>query len=224
MDKNKPFSISKQAVWQAYEKVKANKGAAGVDEQSLEQFEQDRNNNLYKLWNRLSSGSYFPAPVKLVEIPKKGGVSVRWECPPWRTESPRRWSRRSWKRSWTRSSTTTRTATGRAGAHMTRWRHAGSAAGSSTEPLIWTSSPSSTPSTISGYSRRSPTTPTGAGPAVHRAVARCAAPAAGGQPGLQGSRHPAGVSDLSRAGEPPLRVRCVDATGVLVVAVRALRR
>lgn len=73
MDKNKPFSISKQAVWQAYEKVKANKGAAGVDEQSLEQFEQDRNNNLYKLWNRLSSGSYFPAPVKLVEIPKKGG-------------------------------------------------------------------------------------------------------------------------------------------------------
>jgi RNA-directed DNA polymerase len=71
--KTKPFDISKHAVWQAYQKVKANKGAAGVDGQSIEQFEQDRNNNLYKLWNRLSSGSYFPPPVKLVEISKKGG-------------------------------------------------------------------------------------------------------------------------------------------------------
>lgn len=69
----KPFDISKQAVWQAYRKVRANKGAPGVDAQSLEQFDQDRDNNLYKLWNRLSSGSYFPAPVKLVEIPKKSG-------------------------------------------------------------------------------------------------------------------------------------------------------
>ena len=66
MDKTKPFDISKQAVWRAYRKVAANAGAAGVDGQSLEQFEQDRNNNLYKLWNRLSSGSYFPPPVKLV--------------------------------------------------------------------------------------------------------------------------------------------------------------
>jgi group II intron reverse transcriptase/maturase len=74
--KTKPFDISKHAVWQAYQKVKANKGAAGVDGQSIEQFEQERNNNLYKLWNRLSSGSYFPPPVKLVEIPKKDG-SVR---------------------------------------------------------------------------------------------------------------------------------------------------
>ena len=73
MGKTKAFDISKHAVWQAYQKVKANKGAAGVDGQSIEQFEQDRNNNLYKLWNRLSSGSYFPPPVKLVEIPKKGG-------------------------------------------------------------------------------------------------------------------------------------------------------
>lgn len=76
MGKTKPFDISKHAVWQAYQKVKANKGAAGVDGQSIEQFEQERNNNLYKLWNRLSSGSYFPPPVKLVEIPKKDG-SVR---------------------------------------------------------------------------------------------------------------------------------------------------
>jgi RNA-directed DNA polymerase len=73
VDKTKPFSISKQAVWQAYRKVRANKGAAGVDEQTLIQFEQDLQGNLYKLWNRLSSGSYFPPPVRLVEIPKKGG-------------------------------------------------------------------------------------------------------------------------------------------------------
>jgi len=73
VDKTKPFDISKQAVWQAFLKVRANAGAAGIDGQSIEQFEQDRNNNLYKLWNRLSSGSYFPPPVKLVEIPKKDG-------------------------------------------------------------------------------------------------------------------------------------------------------
>jgi group II intron reverse transcriptase/maturase len=71
--KTKPFAISKQAVWDAYLKVKANDGAAGVDEQSIEQFEQNLKGNLYKLWNRLSSGSYFPPPVKLVEIDKKGG-------------------------------------------------------------------------------------------------------------------------------------------------------
>ena len=73
MDKTKPFDISKQAVWRAYRKVAVNAGAAGIDGQSIEQFEQDRNNNLYKLWNRLSSGSYMPPPVKLVEIPKKDG-------------------------------------------------------------------------------------------------------------------------------------------------------
>ncbi len=73
MDKTKPFGVSKQAVWQAYRKVKANKGAAGVDEQSLVQFDQRRDDNLYKLWNRLASGSYFPPPVKLVEIPKRDG-------------------------------------------------------------------------------------------------------------------------------------------------------
>lgn len=73
MDETKPFSISKHAVWQAYQKVRANKGTAGVDAQSLFHFEQDLQGNLYKLWNRMSSGSYFPPPVKLVEIPKRGG-------------------------------------------------------------------------------------------------------------------------------------------------------
>lgn len=73
MDKTKPFAISKQAVWDAYLKVRANAGAAGIDGQSLERFEQRLQDNLYKLWNRLSSGSYFPPPVKLVEIPKRDG-------------------------------------------------------------------------------------------------------------------------------------------------------
>jgi RNA-directed DNA polymerase len=77
--KDKPFVISKWVVWEAYQRVKANDGAAGVDEQSIEEFERDLKGNLYKLWNRLSSGSYFPAPVRAVEIPKKhgqGGVRV----------------------------------------------------------------------------------------------------------------------------------------------------
>lgn len=73
----KSFDIPKTMVWEAYQRVKANKGAAGVDGQSVEQFEQDLKGNLYKLWNRLSSGSYFPPPVKAVEIPKvSGGVRV----------------------------------------------------------------------------------------------------------------------------------------------------
>lgn len=73
MNKTKSFEISKHVVWDAYKKVKANKGAAGVDEVTIEKFEKNLKDNLYKLWNRLSSGSYFPPPVKAVEIPKKNG-------------------------------------------------------------------------------------------------------------------------------------------------------
>lgn len=73
----KPFDISKQEVWRAYQKVKANKGAPGVDDCSVEAFEKDLKNNLYKIWNRMSSGSYFPPPVRAVEMPKpSGGVRV----------------------------------------------------------------------------------------------------------------------------------------------------
>jgi len=74
---SRPFDISKQLVWAAYQKVRSNKGAAGIDGQSLADFEQDERNNLYKIWNRMSSGSYFPPPVKAVEIPKAGGTGVR---------------------------------------------------------------------------------------------------------------------------------------------------
>src|SRR5438094_5189270 len=77
LDKTKPFSISKHVVWQAYLRVKANKGAAGVDEQSITDFEKDLKGNLYKIWNRMSSGSYFPPPVKAVEIPKPHGGGTR---------------------------------------------------------------------------------------------------------------------------------------------------
>lgn len=73
MNKTKPFAIPKEDVWQAYLCVKRNKGAAGVDNQSMEDFEVKLKDNLYKLWNRMSSGSYFPPPVKTVAIPKKGG-------------------------------------------------------------------------------------------------------------------------------------------------------
>src|SRR5262245_52941011 len=71
----KPFEISKREVWEAWEKVKANKGAPGVDGCSVGDFEADLKNNLYKVWNRMSSGSYFPPPVLAVEIPKPHGGS-----------------------------------------------------------------------------------------------------------------------------------------------------
>jgi RNA-directed DNA polymerase len=69
----KPFDISKQQVWKAYKAVRANAGAAGVDEETITDFERDLKGNLYKIWNRLTSGSYFPPPVKAVAIPKKNG-------------------------------------------------------------------------------------------------------------------------------------------------------
>ena len=73
MSEAKPFCISKREVWEAYKKVKANHGAAGVDEQSIADFEEGLKDNLYKIWNRMSSGSYFPPPVRTVKIPKAGG-------------------------------------------------------------------------------------------------------------------------------------------------------
>ena len=71
--KPKSFAVSKRAVWQAWLKVKANKGAAGVDGQSIAEFEVDLKANLYKLWNRLASGCYMPPPVRMVEIAKSDG-------------------------------------------------------------------------------------------------------------------------------------------------------
>jgi RNA-directed DNA polymerase len=73
----KSFQIPKQLVWEAYKRVKANKGAAGVDGQSIDDFEADLKNNLYRIWNRMSSGTYFPPPVRAVEIPKPHGGGTR---------------------------------------------------------------------------------------------------------------------------------------------------
>jgi retron-type reverse transcriptase len=73
LEKAKPFNIPKKLFVQAYKLVKANAGAAGVDQESLEDFAKNLKDNLYKLWNRMSSGSYFPPPVKAVPIPKITG-------------------------------------------------------------------------------------------------------------------------------------------------------
>lgn len=72
-EKAKPLPISKSQVWLAYKKVRSNRGSSGVDKISIKDFDADLENNLYKLWNRLASGSYFPPPVKSVEIPKSNG-------------------------------------------------------------------------------------------------------------------------------------------------------
>ena len=75
--KAKPFDIPKEMVWQAFRRVKAKKGAAGVDGESIAEFEVNLEANLYKLWNRMASGSYVPPPVRGVDIPKKSGQGVR---------------------------------------------------------------------------------------------------------------------------------------------------
>ena len=73
----KPYDIPKTLVWEAWLHVKANQGAAGIDSETIERFEEKLGDNLYRIWNRMSSGSYFPPPVKAVPIPKKsGGVRI----------------------------------------------------------------------------------------------------------------------------------------------------
>jgi RNA-directed DNA polymerase len=79
LGKAKPFDIPKRVVWEAYQRVKANRGAAGVDDQSIEAFDQDVKNNLFKLWNRLSSGSYFPCQSNGLRSRSVKGVQGRWE-------------------------------------------------------------------------------------------------------------------------------------------------
>lgn len=81
MKKVKPFEVNKRLVAEAWKRVKANRGSAGVDGVSLEKFEENLENNLYKIWNRMSSGSYFPPPVKVVEIPKSDGSNRRLGIP-----------------------------------------------------------------------------------------------------------------------------------------------
>jgi RNA-directed DNA polymerase len=90
VDEAKPFNIPKRVVWKAFKRAKANQGAAGVDKQSIAGFEADLSNNLYKLWNRMCSGSYFPPPVRPVEIPKADGGMRPLGIPTVADRSPRR--------------------------------------------------------------------------------------------------------------------------------------
>src|SRR6516164_8496969 len=129
----KPFEIGKRLIYEAWERVRANKGAPGVDAVSIGLFGQQWRDNLYKLWNRMSSGSYFPGPVRGVEIPKDGEAAGRvCCCSGWRTR-PTGWRRPQrrccWKPSWSRCSTGTAMDTGRDAALMMRWPPAGSGAG-----------------------------------------------------------------------------------------------
>ena len=140
----KPFAISKRVVWEAYEKVKANQGAAGVDGESIAGFEENLKGNLYRLWNRMSSGSYFPPPVRAVEIPKKAGGQRTLGVPTVADRIAQTVVRCTWSPRWNRCSTPTPTAIGRGALPTTHWRHAGSVAGSSTGSSILTFGRSST--------------------------------------------------------------------------------
>ena len=85
---NKPFMIDKRRVYEAYKAVRSSKGGAGMDGQTIEAFEADLKGNLYRIWNRMSSGSYFPPPVRAVSIPKKSGG----ERSPGHSPRRRRWN------------------------------------------------------------------------------------------------------------------------------------
>ena len=91
MPEAKPYVIPKQLVWDAYQRVKANRGAAGVDGESLAAFEKDLKNNLYKVWNRMSSGSYFHRPCGSSRLRRTTAARARWAFPPWPIASHRPW-------------------------------------------------------------------------------------------------------------------------------------
>jgi RNA-directed DNA polymerase len=78
MQNAKPYEISKYLIMEAFQRVKANHGSAGIDGVSISAFEKNLKDNLYKIWNRMSSGCYFPPSVKLVEIPKPNGDQCRY--------------------------------------------------------------------------------------------------------------------------------------------------
>jgi hypothetical protein len=128
----KPFVVSKRLVWEAWRRVKANKGAAGVDEESIQAFEENLRGNLYKVWNRMSSGSYIPPPVRAVEIPKKSGGSRMLGVPTSRIGSLRRSRTCTWSPRWSLFSTRIHTGIGRDGRLMTRCGHAGRGVGNTT--------------------------------------------------------------------------------------------
>jgi len=157
----KPFDISKREVWEAYQKVKANQGAPGVDGCSIEEFEKDLKGNLYKIWNRMSSGSYFPPPVKAVEIPKPHGGGTRiLGVPTVADRVAQTVVAAHLEKRVDRFSTRTPTATDRSARRWTRSRRAGGAAGPRAGPSILTSPSSSTACRGISSSKRWRCTPT----------------------------------------------------------------
>ena len=130
VDKAKPFCIAKREVWEAYKQVKANRGAAGVDGQSIEGFDRDLSKNLYRIWNRMSSGSYFPPPVRRLTY-RKAILEQRGRSGFQRslTGSHRWLSSGTWSRSWNRYFTGIPMAIGLGSRHTTPWSKPGSVAG-----------------------------------------------------------------------------------------------
>jgi hypothetical protein len=110
LNRAKPFDIPKREVWEAFKRVKVNQGAAGVDGQSIQEFEARLAGNLYKLWNRLSSGSYLPPPVRRVDIPKANGGTRPLGIPTVTDRIAQEVVRRYLSAYWNRSSTRTRMA------------------------------------------------------------------------------------------------------------------
>jgi retron-type reverse transcriptase len=147
VDKAKPFLISKREVWEAFKRVKANQGAAGVDGQSIADFEANLAGNLYKLWNRMSSGSYFPPPVRRVDIPKANGGTRPLGIPTVADRVAQEVVRRFLEPTWSRSFMPTPTATVPASLQPTPWPRPASAAGATTGFSTSTSRASSTAST-----------------------------------------------------------------------------
>src|ERR1700686_2512530 len=131
---SKPFTIEQKRGYEAYKAVKPKAGGAGVDCKKIEQFEADLKNNLYRVWNRMSSGSYFPPPVRAVEIPKPHGGGTRILGVPTVADRGARgwgggWGDAGGGRGWSRSSIQTRTATVQGEPRRTRWRSVGGVVG-----------------------------------------------------------------------------------------------
>lgn len=122
MNATKPFTIPKQLVYDAWKAVKANAGSAGVDKESIDDFEADLKNNLYRIWNRMSSGSYFPPPVKAVAIPKKNGGERILGVPTVADRVAQMGVKQVLDQLWNPSSCPTPTATGLENPRWTPWR------------------------------------------------------------------------------------------------------
>jgi hypothetical protein len=142
----KSFETGKRLVYQAWEKVRANNGAPGVDAVSTGRFEEQLKGNLYKLRDRMSSGCYFPGPVRGAGIPKDHGEGVRLLGVPNTADRVAQAARRCcWRGNWSRSSTATVTATVPGAVPWTRWPCAVAGAGRRTGCWTLTSGPFSTP-------------------------------------------------------------------------------